>query len=97
MTEEFRRYFDMGVFHAREPWIRERFGGAGGEGLRYVKSELKFLGLSRLHLWPSAILRNACKLLAYKLGQKEGSMSVGLKKKLGMYKRYWDSPYAEKN
>lgn len=97
LTEEFRRYFDMGVFHAREPWIRGRFGGAGGEGLRYVKSELKFLGLSRLHLWPSAILRNACKLLAYKLGQKEGSMSVGLKKKLGMYKRYWDSPYAEKN
>lgn len=96
LQEEFHRYFDMGVFHAREPWIRERFGGAGGEGLRYVKSELKFLGLSRLYLWPSAIFRNACKLLAYKLGQKEQGMSLGLKKKLGMYKRYWDSPYAEK-
>ncbi|MOA00026.1 hypothetical protein D3C78_1193700 [compost metagenome] len=97
LQEEFHRYFDMGVFHAREPWIRERFGGAGGEGARYVKSELQFLGFSRLHLWPGAILRNACKLFAYKLGQKEGSMSVGLKKKMGMYKRYWDSPYAEKN
>lgn len=96
-AEEFRRYFDMGVFHAREPWIREAFGGAGGEGLRYVKSELKFLGLSRLYLWPSAIIRNACKLLAYKLGQKEQQLSIGLKKKLGMYKRYWDGPYAEKN
>lgn len=94
--EEFRRYFDMGVFHAREPWIRERFGGAGGEGLRYVKSELKFLDLPRLYLWPSAIFRNVCKLFAYKLGQKEQGMSLGLKKKLGMYKRYWDSPYAEK-
>lgn len=39
LMEEFKRYFDMGVFHAREPWIRENFGGAGGEGLRYVKSE----------------------------------------------------------
>lgn len=96
LQEEFRRYFDMGVFHAREPWIRERFGGAGGEGLRYVKSELRFLGLSRLYLWPSVIFRNACKLLAYKLGQKEQGMSLGLKKKLGMYKRYWDSPFAEK-
>lgn len=96
LQEEFRRYFDMGVFHARESWIRERFGGAGGEGLRYVKSELKFLGLPRLYLWPSATFRNACKLLAYKLGQKEQGMSLGLKKKLGMYKRYWDSPYAEK-
>ena len=96
LQEEFRRYFDMGVFHAREPWIRERFGGAGGEGLRYVKSELKFLGLPRLYLWPSAIFRNACKLLAYKMGQKEQGMSLAMKKKLGMYKRYWDSPYAEK-
>ena len=97
IAEEFRRYFDMGVFHAREPWIREAFGGAGGEGLRYVKSELKFLGVSRLYLWPSAIMRNACKLLAYKLGQKEQQLSIGLKKKLGMYKGYWNSPFAEKN
>lgn len=96
IAEEFRRYFDMGVFHAREPWIREAFGGAGGEGLRYVKSELKFLGIARLYLWPSAVMRNACKLLAYKLGQKEQRLSIGLKKKLGMYKRYWDSPFAEK-
>jgi len=94
ISEEFRRYFDMGVFHAREPWIRETFGGAGGEGIRYVKSELSFLGTSRVLLWPSAILRNACKLIAYKLGQKERALSNGLKKKLGMYKRYWDSPHA---
>lgn len=31
-VEEFKRYFDIGVFHADEPWIREKFGGAGGEG-----------------------------------------------------------------
>ncbi|WP_425917945.1 glycosyltransferase family 2 protein [Pseudomonas sp. GWSMS-1] len=92
--EEFRRYFDMGVFHAREPWIREHFGGAGGEGLRFVKSELTYLGLPHVPLWPSAIFRNACKLLAYKLGQSEKGMSLRVKKKLGMYRRYWDSPYA---
>jgi len=94
MAEEFRRYFDMGVFHAREPWIRASFGGAGGEGFRYVKSELRYLGLSRLYLWPSAILRNACKLAAYKLGQKEAGLSKCFKKKIGMYKRYWDGPHA---
>lgn len=94
LREEFCRYFDMGVFHAREPWIRERFGGAGGEGLRYVVSELKYLGLPRIYLWPSAIVRNACKLLAYKLGQKERSLARGVKRRLGMYKRYWDGPYA---
>lgn len=97
LIEEFRRYFDQGVFHARESWIQESFGGAGGEGLRYVKSELRFLGLSRLHLWPVAILRNACKLLAYKLGQNEQKLPLALKRKLSMHRRYWDGPFAEKN
>lgn len=95
LLEEFRRYFDQGVFHAREPWIRQRFGGAGGEGLRYVKSELSFLGLSCLHLWPEALIRNALKLVAYKLGQKERLLPIRLKRRLAMHKRYWDGPFAE--
>lgn len=94
ILEEFRRYFDMGVFHSREAWIRRNFGGAGGEGLRYVKSELQFLGGGRLAQWPSAIIRNACKLLAYKLGQKEHRLPLFLKRRLSMYRRYWDGPYA---
>ena len=28
--DEFRRYFDIGVFHACEPWIQQQFGGAAG-------------------------------------------------------------------
>lgn len=95
ISEEFRRYFDQGVFHGRESWIRENFGGAGGEGLRYVKSELQFLGLNRLYLWPAALLRNACKLIAYKLGQKEKRMPIAIKKKMSMHKGYWKSPHAK--
>lgn len=94
LVEEFERYFDMGVFHVREPWIRESFGGAGGEGMRYVKSELRFLGGRRFYLWPGAIVRNAVKLFAYKLGQQEAWLPIGIKRKLGMYKRYWDGPFA---
>ena len=41
--EEFKRYFDIGVFHQRENWILNSFGKAEGEGAKYVKSELKFL------------------------------------------------------
>jgi rhamnosyltransferase len=59
-----------------------------------VKSELRFLGLRRLHLWLGAIVRNAVKLLGYKLGQQEARLPIGLKRKLGMYKRYWDGPFA---
>ncbi len=96
ISEEFRRYFDIGVFHSREAWIRERLGGAGGEGLRFVKSEFSFLGIRYLYLWPSALVRNSFKLSAYKLGQKESSIPISIKKKLSMHKRYWDSLNAEK-
>jgi rhamnosyltransferase len=94
LTEEFKRYFDMGVFHAREPWIRDNFGGAGSEGIRYIKSELRFLGLRRMHLWIPVIIRNAIKLFGYKLGQKEAKLPLWLKRKFGMHARYWDGPYA---
>jgi rhamnosyltransferase len=89
LTDEFRRYFDQGVFHGRERWIRDRFGSAGGEGLRYVISELKFLGIAKLYLWPGAFLRNACKLLAYKLGQLECILPLWLKKSMSMNRSYW--------
>lgn len=95
LLEEFERYFDMGVFHAREPWIRQHFGGAGGEGLRFMISEIKFLGLSRVYLWPSAFIHNIAKFLGYKLGQQEKKLPLWLKRKLGMYKRYWDGPFAQ--
>jgi rhamnosyltransferase len=92
--DEFSRYFDMGVFHVREPWIREVFGGAGGEGARYMKSEFAFLGLRFWYLWPEALFRNFIKLLGYKLGQQESYLPSTLKRKLGMYKRYWDGEFA---
>lgn len=95
IVEEFQRYFDMGVFHAREPWIRKNFGGAGGEGLRYVRSELKYLGLSKLYYWPESLLRNAVKLFGYKIGQKESKLPICVKRRLSMYKRYWDSVFAD--
>jgi rhamnosyltransferase len=97
LREEFSRYFDMGVFHAREPWIRQTFGGAGGEGIQYVKSELSFLGFRYWYLWPGSILRNAIKLLGYKLGQQEVRLPLMLKRKLGMYRRYWDGPFARRD
>lgn len=89
--EEFSRYFDMGVFHSREPWIRINFGNAKGEGLKYVKSELKYFGVRNLYLWPNSLIRNAVKLLGYKLGQFENVLPVAVKIKIGMNKVFWKS------
>ena len=93
LAEEFRRYFDMGVFHAREAWIRQHLGGAGGEGLRYVRSELRFIGqkmsLNTPLLLLQSLLRNALKLFAYKLGQHERHLPLALKRRLSMMSSYW--------
>lgn len=89
VMEEARRYFDTGVFHIREAWIRERLGGTGGEGRRYVMSELRFLGFRRIWLWPASLYRNIFKLIGYKLGQNEARIPVKLKRKWSMHRGYW--------
>ena len=40
--EEFKRYFDIGVFQTDHGWIADKFGGAEGEGLRFIKSEARY-------------------------------------------------------
>jgi rhamnosyltransferase len=94
ILEEFRRYFDTGVFHAREPWIRAHFGGAGGEGLQFVKSELNFLGWRHIYLWPASLFRNAFKFLGYNLGLHEERLPLPIKQWMSMHKRFWNSTRA---
>lgn len=89
ISEEFSRYFDIGVFHARQRWIKQSFGGAGGEGLRYVFSELAYIGVFRLYLWPISLFRNLIKLVGFKVGSYESYIGIGLKKRLSMHKGFW--------
>ncbi|PCG12957.1 glycosyltransferase [Sphingomonas adhaesiva] len=89
IMEEFRRYFDLGVFHAKEPWIRASLGGAGSEGRAYVVSELRFLGARQLPLWPVSLLRSIVKLIGYKAGQAEGVIPLRLKRRMSMHRGFW--------
>lgn len=87
--QEFQRYFDTGVFHANEPWIREEFGGAGGEGMRFIRSELAFLWKTA-PLWIlRSLITSACKLFGYKLGQKYRKLPWSWCHSFSMYKSYW--------
>lgn len=90
-VEEFKRYFDIGVFHAREGWIRQSFGQAEGEGMRYVRSESKYLRNERPGLILSAVLRTILKLSGYKLGSMERYLPICLKRRISMHKRFWDT------
>ncbi|WP_395676883.1 glycosyltransferase [Inquilinus sp.] len=87
--EEFRRYFDVGVMHARAPWLLERFGKAAGEGRRFVQSELQHLARHQPLSIPSAILRSAVKLTAYHCGRREARIPRPLKRRISLNRRYW--------
>lgn len=90
LLEEFRRYFDIGVFYGRENWIAESFGHAGGEGLRFVKSEIKaLLTAKQWYRIPEVLLRSGFKLFGYKLGQQESYIPIPIKRKLSMFSKYW--------
>ena len=89
--EEFKRYFDIGVFHKCESWILESFGKPEGEGMRYIKSEVKYLlDNGALYLLPEWFIRNSMKYLGYKLGQNYEKLPQRLVRKLSMHHRWWD-------
>ena len=89
ITDEFRRYFDIGVLHSRESWLNEQFGSASGEGWRFVVSELKYLLKHGPHHVPSAIARTLAKYAGYKIGRRESRIAPGLKVRLGLNRQFW--------
>ena len=96
ILEEFKRYFDIGVFHQCEKWILSSFGKAEGEGARYVKSELGFLLKNNAwYLVPEWLIRNGMKFLGYKLGKNYEKLPISLVKRLSMHSRWWGRKFYE--
>ena len=94
LLEEFKRYFDTGVFHTEEPWILKSLGSPQGEGGRFVRSELKLLTQGP---WPQRIqllfeipIRTALKYLGYLAGKNHAHLPLPLKRRMGMFKAYWN-------
>lgn len=90
LLEEFKRYFDIGVFYGREHWITTTFGHASGEGLRFVKSEIRaLLAVGQWYRIPEVLLRSALKISGYKLGKKEHYIPTPIKRSISMFSGYW--------
>ncbi|QOZ81943.1 MULTISPECIES: glycosyltransferase family 2 protein [Chromobacterium] len=90
LLEEMRRYFDIGVFYGRERWIAERFGRAGAEGRRFLRSELETVRRAGQPWRQSEVLlRCALKLAGYRLGHVERWLPRAFKRRLSMFPAYW--------
>lgn len=87
--EQFQRYFDIGVFHHRERWIRDLLGSTESEGLRFLTQQLAALGLERFYLAPSVIFDTAIKFIAYRIGLLEKNIPLFLKRLFSCQKAYW--------
>ncbi len=68
--EEYRRYREIGELHTLHAWMLDKFGGASGEGMRFLRSHLRFLAARAPHLIPGALVATACKFLGYRVGRR---------------------------
>lgn len=92
--QEFRRYFDIGVFHSEHKDFLANFGTPHGEGRRYVISELSQLIKAKAFFYlPESILRNSMKFLAYKLGKKYSLLPRRLAVFCSLNRSWWTKQY----
>jgi rhamnosyltransferase len=90
VAETFRHYFDVGVCLGREAWYREAFGAAGGEGKRFVLSELHYLGSRAPQLIPLSLAKTIVKFAGYQLGLRESVLRRSWSRRLSRNKAFWD-------
>ena len=92
VLQEFKRYFDIGVFHQSERWIIDEFGKAEWEGIRYMHSLFALLGRrKKYYLIPEGVVRNTLKYIGYKLGQNYDKLPASMIHKCSMHAYFWDS------
>ena len=89
LTEEFKRYFDTRVFHEQNKWLIENYGKPTGEGIKFMKSELKYVVKNDLKVIFKSIASLGAKWLGYKSGKFYKRIPRSLLTKVSMHKHYW--------
>ena len=90
ITEEFKRYFDIGVFHEQQRAILEPFNRAESEGIRYVLEEGKYLlKKGAIRLLPIQYIRTMAKYVGYRAGRVYNVLPKNVSKMLSMHRSFW--------
>ena len=86
VAQEFKRYFDLGVFFEKERWLLDEFGRPEGEGIKFVRSEFSYLrSHGFLHLLPISLMRAAAKLIGYRLGHYYRHLPRAILRRVSMH------------
>lgn len=89
--QEFKRYFDIGVFFGQNDWILKDFSKAEKEGMKFVLYQIKYLiRQKKLNMIPNLFVRNIMKYVGYKMGIYENKLPLSIKKKFSMNKQFWN-------
>jgi rhamnosyltransferase len=87
---QFRRYFDIRVFFSTNRWIKD-LARLEGEGIRYLKEEIRFLSSNGRIRWiPYALADTTVRFLGYRMGLLEGWMPLSIKKRMSYNKGFWE-------
>ncbi len=86
---EFKRYFDTRVFHEQNPWLIVDYGKPTGEGIRFVRSEIKYVIRHDFKSILKSITSLGAKWLGYKSGKYYKQLPHSVLRKLSMHKHYW--------
>jgi rhamnosyltransferase len=77
--QDFRRYFDIGVFHSTEAWFDEVLGPPQDEGIRLVRAQLRTLRAAGAR-WSGAtvVTHAAASWLGFQVGRRHARLPRGL-------------------
>jgi len=92
--QEWQRYFDTGVFHSRNLWLRESFGAAEGEGFRFLKSEIRYVVRHDPWLIFSVLMRIPLRYLGFRTGLLERYIPLSIKRLMSAQKGFWKNEVA---
>lgn len=89
LSQQFKRYFDIGVFFKENPTISE-FSKVNSEGKRFVIEACKYLFRNGKLLWvPYLFFDSIFKFIGFQLGKRYQKIPKFLITKFSMHKNYW--------
>ncbi len=90
IKEEFKRYFDIGIFHSDQKDILFPFQRAESEGIKFVRDEILYLKeQQKLVRFPELLVRTIIKYIGYTLGLKQKYIPLSVKRQISMHPYHW--------